>query len=220
MKKGTEAGFTLVELLITALLFSFVIAGLAAIYATAFQQSSRLFGDSKIKTGAVIALRAIQQEMARSTRIEAPNKNSSGSVLAACYNFAVDGTHVESTEPYGSFAFCVKSSAGGSCQGSVTPPCMYYYQFSNSCASPSVVTTSNCGNSVGGSVPVLLVSDIQTSIDPQVSNYFTRAPGQGVYEDNVVRVAFRVNGDPGGSRSRPLFYDVDTALSAQIAVTP
>ncbi|MFH1726727.1 MAG: hypothetical protein ABII00_19130 [Elusimicrobiota bacterium] len=208
-----DAGFSLAELVIASLLFSMVIAGLAAIYGTVFQQSGRILGNSRIKNQAAYALRAMQNQVTVATHLEDPPRGVPGSQLSGCRNAKPDGTRiVPSPEKHGSFGFCLRNTAIRLCQvPGNSPPCLFYYYWPNICPPPQV-TPANCGNPVSGVSPEVLASEVEGGAGG--GNVFERSQ-----EITDVRIAFAVT--KAKTRSHPkLSYAVDTTLHAHFGVSP
>ncbi|MBI5597655.1 MAG: type II secretion system protein [Elusimicrobia bacterium] len=207
------AGFTLVELMLASLIFSMVVAGLAAIYSTAYHQSGRIITDSRLKSTAAIALRQVTQEVVSATRFDEPAPGGSGSVLRGCSNMATDGTQITAAQPVTSFGFCVQNNTNGACTlPDSPPPCLVYYRWPNVCAAPAL-NGGNCGSTVSGVTPFVLASHLEVSADPSMPQYFTRNTGQKSWGTSV-RVAFSVSRDATQSMPKAI-YEVDTIVSGQ-----
>lgn len=208
-----RAGFTLVELMLASLIFSMVVAGLAAIYSTAYHQSGRIITDSRLKSTAAIALRQVTQEVVAATRFYEPAPGASGSYLRGCSNMATDGTVITAAQPVSSFGFCVQGAAQGACAAPDSPPpCLVYYRWPNVCP-PPVLNAGNCGATVNGVAPFVLASHLEVSADPTMPQYFTRNTAQKSWGTSV-RVAFQVSRDATQSMPKAI-YEVDTIVSGQ-----
>ena len=84
MKK--REGFTLMELLVAAIIFSFVVAALATISATAHRHMFQSYRSNQVKTGVLLGMRAIQKNLSVATRIDFPAAAAQGDVLAFAVN--------------------------------------------------------------------------------------------------------------------------------------
>jgi len=225
--KISRSGFTIVELMISSLLFSMVIAALAAIYATAFGQSGRVFREGRTKMMANMSMRSIMREVAQSTRIDLPAKNSAGTQLSGCTNAKSNSTRITTAEPSIRFHFCVRATnraTGQPCDGDPdVAPCLFYYSRSvaGSCVA-SDVTSASCGNNAAVmGVPQLLASGLEVGTGMPGNIYFTRMGGatHKSDEDNAVRVSYKVTRPPFNNMPK-LVYEVDTTASGHFGVRP
>lgn len=215
MRARRPAGFTLVELMLASLIFSMVVAGLAAIYSTAYHQSGRIITDSRLKSTAAIALRQVTQEVVSATRFLEPGPGASGSCLRGCSNVATDGTLITTAQPVTSFGFCVQAATLGSCAApDAPPPCLVYYRWTGpGVCPPPALGAGNCGSTVNGVAPFVLASHLEVSADPTMPQYFTRNTSQKSWGTSV-RVAFQVSRDATPSMPKAI-YEVDTIVSGQ-----
>lgn len=202
-----RAGFTIVELMVASLLFSMVIAALAAIYATAFGQSGTAFREGRAKAMANVSMRVIMRDLSQATIIQLPAAGTSGRHLSGCTNAKADFTGIKNTEPL-RFHFCVRNAT------------LYYYSKIGTTCVASTVSDGNCGNTAGAmGAPELLATELETAINMPANTFFTRSASQFAQEGNAVRAAFKVTRAPVGN-SKKLTFEVDTTMSAHFGVSP
>lgn len=200
-----ERGFTLVELMLATLIFSMVIAGLAAIYSTAFSQSGAVLRDARLKSSAMIAYKDMTQRLVGATRLDSPTATGSGSVLRGCTNMAPDGVQNTTAIGFSSFGFCVQPGAVGACGSATSPaPCLFSYNWPNVCPAPAL-TNANCGNAVSGVPPEMLASRVL--VPAAYANYFVRT-------GNSVRMSFTFRRDATG-KIPTMNYEVSTVGHGQ-----
>lgn len=212
-RAGRPTGFTLVELMLASLIFSMVVAGLAAIYSTAFKQSGKIITDTRVKSTAAIALRHITQQLASVNRIDEPANGASGSVVRACSNVATDGNQITTAVGISAVAFCVQPGTVGLCASpGAPPPCLFYYGFAGICPAPAV-SAANCGTTISGVAPFLLGAHLEASSNPTMPDYFSRSSG-GANTGNLLRVAFQISRDATATQPK-VIYNVDTMVAGQ-----
>ena len=90
-----RTGFTLVELMIAVFIFGYIAASLSTIYSTSHSYLFQNYRNNIIKTGVLLSMRAIQNNLPAATRVDAPAAGAAGSVLA----FAVNVDKVTSCYP-------------------------------------------------------------------------------------------------------------------------
>lgn len=214
-KLKNASGFTLVELMLATLIFSMVIAGLAAIYTTAFSQSGAVLRDARLKSTAMISFKTITQGLVSATRLDSPAKNGSGAILSGCTNMAPDGVQNTAALSFGSFAYCVQPNAVGLCQdpndpNSVRPaPCLFSYTWTNTCPPPGV-TVANCGNSIGGVAGAFMASRVM--VPTGLPNYFVRTTAMAAGNQVHIGMVFQRN----ASGKIPMMqFRVDTVANTQ-----
>lgn len=227
---GRRAGFTLVELMIASMIFSMVIAGLAAIYTTALSQTGFVVMNTKVLAMGNVAWRALAREFPSATFIYAPPKDGRGQFLEGCNHIAPDLVNFQAFIPDApapetfprTFAFCVQTGVTPNCPAApaVIAPipanpqgCLFYYQWSAACFDPGV-TAANCGLSISGVEPVMLASLLETNPAVPGGAFFSRAPAD-LGLPNGVRVGFQVRRSPKKLGQVPAVYAVDELLSAQ-----
>ncbi len=215
-----RAGFTLVELMIASLIFSMVIAGLAAIYSTAFSQSTRVLTETRAQGMGIISLRSLETEVSFASKIDEPIKNAAGPVLRGCWNVATDGQDVTvyvngPKPPLHTFAFCAQPAATNGCTGNNAPECLFYYRWDAACVNPGL-TTANCGSVVMGVTPTMIASNV-THLPGNVP-YFSRVPSDSTM-DNGIRAAFIAN-QPATPAHPLVSYQIDVLLESQFNGLP
>lgn len=224
-----RSGFTLVELMVSSLLFSLVIAALSAIYSTAFGQSGKAFREGRVKAMALGSMKAIMKHVGESNRIDLPTRTGGGITgrhLTGCSNQAPDGARITPSENVTRFHFCVRLTnlpPGRACDGEPDPaPCMFYYTKENASACvASDVTDANCGTATSAmGSPRFLASGLEINAGMPANGYFTRAPGALLAgEANSVRMTYKVTRAPVGNGKKTI-YIVDTTASGQFGVFP
>jgi prepilin-type N-terminal cleavage/methylation domain-containing protein len=102
-------GFTLVELIISVLIFSFMMASMATVYSTANRYMFQNYRGNVIKSSAGLSMKAIQSTLSTATRIDLPAYGNTGTVLAYAAN--VDQTTgcypITTVAPAAWYYFCV-----------------------------------------------------------------------------------------------------------------
>lgn len=209
-KLKRASGFTLVELMLATLIFSMVIAGLAAVYTTAFSQSGAVLRDARLKSTAMISFKRMTATLVSATRLDSPAKNGSGAVLSGCRNMAPDGQQNTTAQIFGSFAFCVQPAAIGGCGTPTAPsPCLFAYSWDNICPAPGV-TAANCGNSLSGVTPEFMASRVMAPAG--IPNYFVRTTAMAA--GNQVHIGMVFQRDATG-KIPTMQFRVDTVANTQ-----
>ncbi|MFH1618735.1 MAG: type II secretion system protein [bacterium] len=200
-KRNGSEGFTLVEVLVAVLIFSLVITGLAAIYATSQRYLSQSFKQNLIKGEIAMAAKTVTRALNLATRIDSPASGQEGDTLAFAVNIAEDGCRpMVSGPPTEWYYFCAKSKGviSGIPRGDL-------YMHSGSVTdvvacpanSPTSITYSvgSCGDSSGK----LILKDM--SCDPVSGcNWVKRnAPdGEGA---NDIKIKLTVEKNPSATES-------------------
>lgn len=218
----SEAGFTLVELLLAVVIFSMVMGGLAVIHSSAFKQGGRMVYDARIKHMATISQRALQMEITEATLLEIPALGASGRHVRGYKNVAVDGFQPMSGNAGDTkwFHFCVSNNIVGSCGLTNYPVgCLWYYSAPG--AAPPVIDDGVCGNAAGGVTPQLLATHITSTVAGVVGTdaYFTRDPANGVQEDNQVRANFRMMQGATQNIGSPIRFELDSNFNMNFSGT-
>ncbi len=241
----TRPGFTLAELILAVIIFSFMATSLATIYSTANRHMFQNYRTNIVKSNVGLAMRAIQNTMAGATRLDLPAYNSSGNVLAfatnvdqntGCYpvntaalSAAVIGTQVSPASPPTWHYFCVAQDA-------TTPgvTALYYHTApitgGTGCdvASPSTWNgtgpagyPSYCGFGGGGTVTLLM--QIKDNAAPvAIQDFFSRRNSDGVYEKDLVLIRLRSFWSASyrgfGKSQRDVDFSLTSAAKANIPV--
>ena len=171
-----HSAFTLVELIVATMIFSFMSLSMLSIYYAANKHVFQNYRSDKVKADLSTAMRAVGSVLAQSTRIDSPAKYSSGNVLLTAANvesgsspcYPMVSSSFDSSAPAPTWhMFCV---TGGN---------LYYYSgnisysSANACPNPTVTSFSNPGAGVvcgsTGNNMMLLASNITTA-----QNIFSR----------------------------------------------
>lgn len=205
-----SSGFTLVELMLATLIFSMVIAGLAAIYTTAFSQSGAVMRDARLKTSAMIAFKRMNMMLNGATRLDAPAKGTTGTILRGCSNMAPDGVRNTTAVGFGSFAFCIQTGAVGGCGTTASPaPCLFSYEWPGVCPSPAV-GAGTCGGAISGQSPEMLSSRVL--VPNGRADYFERTTTMAAGNQVNIGMAFQRD---GVGKIPTMRYEVTTVAHAQ-----
>lgn len=214
-----RAGFTLVELIIAVFIFGYMAASLSTIYATSHRHMFQNYRSNTIKTGALVSMRAIQNNIVPATRVDSPGPGAQSNILA----FAVNVDQMSSCYPINSAMnaswhyFCLANDSS-------TPGfrSLYYHTGNlpggNPCTSstPSIWNGSypvaRCGSS-GGTITKLS----QFITTPATGgSLFSRRTADGVNDTGSVRVRLRAFWPAAsrglGSAQRDLDFSLDTVL--------
>lgn len=219
-RRGRNGGFTLVEILVAVFIFSMVMAGLSAIYSTAYRQGYRTLRDMHLKTGGARALREIQAELQTATLIEQPANGAAGSILSgfknymATYNPSDPYIRISQSEAVEWFYFCVSGPFSGRCEDGVPtvyhkPMCLWRY--SGTGTTVPIPAPANCGDAPG-----VIVASGLTSDELGNGSFFSRSSADGVDERNQVRVNW-VMRIPATNTQPPLAYNADATFNLQFS---
>lgn len=219
-------GFTLAELVLSVLIFSFIAASLATIVSTTNRHVFQNYRKNIIKTNVLLAMKRIQNNLAVATRVDLPLPGTAGNVLA----FAVN---IDQGRTPPSYPGCYPIIAG--------PPASWHYfclasgnlyyhtgtlntNGMSACGNPAALTWGTGGYGVAGGCGTggeLLISNVIPMLTG--TTLFSRHPSDNVLEADVVRVKLRsqwVAGAPGvglGGSQRDVDFRLDTALKFNIS---
>jgi len=223
MKK--RRGFTLAELMMAVFIFSFVAASLATIYSTANRHMFQNYRRNIVKTGVLVSMRAIQNNLSVATRVDLPLLNEQGTVLA----FAVN---VDQGQPPG-YLGCYPISAAD--QASWHYFCLandplipgsrsLYYHTGTIAGGPPCGDTAalNWDPNTGYAVPVCgpggggKVTLLMQYVPPDPYKPFSRRASEGINEHDTVRVTLRsvwsASGRGFGSSQRDVDFSLDSVV--------
>ncbi len=190
-----RAGFTLAELIITTLIFGFMVTSLATIYSTANKHMFQNYRINTFKSNASIAMKTITTRLQEANRIDAPGLNVSGSILAFAVNIdKMSGCYpVNPAEVSSWHYFCHSSQITADCPSG---SCLYYHTavIAGGGICPSgpawsgIYPVAFCGPGGGGTVTLL-------------SSYlFPRIPAPALFSRGassaIVNISLRVRWDP------------------------
>jgi hypothetical protein len=86
MKTRNRKAFTLVELLVSTLIFAFMVMSMTTIYTTANNHLFQTGRQNVVKSNSSVAVKAISQMLSMANRIDAPAAGASGNILAFAIN--------------------------------------------------------------------------------------------------------------------------------------
>jgi prepilin-type N-terminal cleavage/methylation domain-containing protein len=229
MKK--RQGFTLAELILAVLIFSFMMTSLATIYSTSSRNMFQNYRVNIIKTNVGVAMRAVQNNLSAATKITSPCLPKdpfppnpcipAGNILA----FATNVDQLTGCYPVGPgnaawHYFCIAPDP-------VSPSMndLYYHTGTiaggSGCASAAPTTWNGpypafCGLGGGGTVTILMQA---ASPNP---DFFSRRAADGVYEQDAVRVKLRslwsASGRGFGKAQRDVDFTMDTVIHVHRSV--
>lgn len=236
-----EEGFSLTELIVVVLIGGMVLMGLAAIHGSSFRQGLNLFGESRIKTMAELAMTALRMQASRAAFVASPiSGNPNGSRSFSGYiNIAADGSGGWRTlvpnEPSSWFHFCVSPdgvsvpSCGAADARQNPPPCLFLYTgpLAGGAVPPrgwgnQPILDGNCGQGVPGADRQLLAAGIRPLPRPgqPPAPYFVRG-WEGASRQQV-RMRMEIRQPPGApgrpSVLREFILPLDTTVSLQMSL--
>ncbi len=216
-----RSGFTLVELIIAVFIFGYIAASMSTIYSTSHSYMFQNYRNNIIKTGVLLSMRAVQNNLVSATRVDAPAAGGVGSVLA----FAVNVDKTTSCYPVNSLApvswhyFCLADDAS-------TPgfKSLYYHTgqlpAGTPCGnvSPSIwngaYPVPTCGAALAGQT----VTKLMQYADTSAGYLFSRRASEGINDSGSVRVVLRsrwIAASRGmGSAQRNVDFTMDTVIRA------
>ncbi|MCM2268325.1 MAG: type II secretion system GspH family protein [Elusimicrobiales bacterium] len=213
MKK--RPGFTLAELILAVMIFGFMATSLATIYSTSNRHMFQNYRANVIKTNVGIAMRAVQNTLSTSTRLDVPAYGASGNILA----FASNVDQVTGCYPVGPgearwHYFCIAPDANIPAINS-----LYYHTGTIAGGTGCAVAAPSlwgggypafCGFFGGGTVTLLMQATRPTP------TFFSRAAVDGVNERDIVRVRLRslwsASGRGFGKSQRDVDFTLDSAV--------
>lgn len=224
--------FTLVELIIAILLFSYMAASLSTVYSTANRHMFQNYRRNAVKSDVALAMRAIQNNLAAATRIDLPARNAQSNVLA----FAVNVDQLTACYPVNPAVpaswhyFCLAADP-------LIPTSMnLYYHRANlpagtPCgrANPSIwgvaYPVPACGQNLGGQTVTQLMRHVvaggHVRVPPPANGMmFSRRTAEGADFTGAVRVTLRsywTAADRGFATSqRDIDFVLDSVVNATI----
>ena len=239
----TRPGFTLAELLLAVIIFSFMMTSLATIYSTANRNMFQNYRANIVKTNVGIAMRAIQNTLVGATRLDTPIYGASGNILAfatnvdqntGCYPVNTDasssrliqGVYLSAASPPAWHYFCVAQDA-------TTPgvTALYYHTGliplgppGTGCdsATPAIWDRNGangypafCGFEGGGTV-TLLMQIKDNSAPVVIPPLFSRSNADNVYEKDLVLVRLRSYWSASSRGFGKSQRDVDFSLASAV----
>lgn len=202
MKFKFRRAFTLTELLISSLIFGFMLLSMATIYSTANKHLFQNYRQNALKTSALIGLQSITARLQEANRIDLPAPNTAGNSLAFAVNIdQLTGCYPINSKPTAPAAtwhvFCHAPAVNGACPFG---NCLWHHSGTKGggggCPNapfwaglgsyPAIV----CGVSGGNSI-VQLASNIDVT-----TPIFSRRAADNVIGTDIVKVMLHVLWDP------------------------
>lgn len=208
-----KSGFTLVELVIAIMIFSFMMISLVTIYATSNRHMFQSYRENVVKSNLNVAMKTIQNALSKATRIDEPSSGSSSNNL----KFATNVDSITDCRPLVTGVsvewhyFCLN----------VTNKRLYYYKntISGTVSCPSLTTlwspsyTGEC-TSTDPNNPNLLLEYAVTDDSVMGEAYLfsrkqTSTEPKEKTEPDQVRIVLRVDWQP------PKYDDIDLTKAAR-----
>ena len=199
-------GFTLAELILAVLIFSFMMTSLATIYSTSSRNMFQNYRGDVIKTNVGVAMRAVHNNLAVATRIDAPAAGDAGDILdfatnvdqiTGCYPVYNDPLKVNDDPAWHHFCIGPDPDPVLAAQGVRD---LFYHTApitgGTGCSSVAPTTwggvypvpAGSCGQALGGPTVLLLMQF--ASPNPV---FFSRRPTETVLVNGVAKVTQGVN---------------------------
>ncbi len=225
----TRGAFTLIEVMVAVLIFSYMIASLATIYSTSQRHFFQNYRSDVIKTGVVVAMKALQNTLPTATRIDWPARNARDTVLKFASNVdQLTGCYpINPALPSTWYLFCLGNDAS-------TPgyQSLYYYNgnvggssAATACgkAAPAIFNPNlyyavpNCGGTPGA-------TKLMQYAVPSAGYIFSRIPADGAAAPGAVRVSLRsfwqATAHSFGRAQHDVDFSMNTLLQGQVPYTP
>lgn len=230
MKK--KQAFTLIEMMVALIIFSFMLMSMSSIYITAEKHMFQNYRSDRMRTSLTAAMKFLKTTMAQASRIDSPAFGNNSNILAFASNvdpagcYPIDGVAANSRWHYFCMANCPAGYIGIT-PGYSTPQCLYYHTKAISggggCPNgaawdPNSSYPITCGiQTRGAGESVVLLAPFIAK--PQNSpNLFSRLTSV-TPERNTVRAALRLWWTPSVSLqnvSRPVDITMETYLTANM----
>lgn len=213
----TRNAFTLVELMVALMLFGFMSAAMASIYATANRHMFQDYRGNMVKSNVTVAMRSIANIMSQATRIDAPGSNSTGNILAVATNIdQLTGCYpVKSGVPVTLHYFCANGANFWYSFKTIAPPAGCSCPPSAAALPATCATTraypSVCGSGGGGTWVKLIPGYLDTS-----SNLFSRQAAKNVNDLMSVHVGLSAQWTPPAGLNtvqRTVSFTLESAFS-------
>lgn len=210
IRRASEGGFTLIELILALSLSTFVLVGIVSVTASVlrhhFDQIRR--GEANVQT--LYSLQQLNVELEEATHI-VPNypPTTGSSVLKGCKNYSArlvsigDGTgRYDTTRNSEYFVYCVRSDGNDSSGNAMYSLIRYAGTTCSSMGNPEAA----CGS--GGTFSVVALNRFYPQYP--ATNYFFRT------NDRRVRVSYILGvSTPTTNVPNPVFFRVDTTISPE-----
>ncbi|MEW5951736.1 MAG: prepilin-type N-terminal cleavage/methylation domain-containing protein [Elusimicrobia bacterium] len=229
MKK--RKAFTLVEMMVALVIFSFMLMSMSSIYITAEKHMFQNYRHDRMRTSLTSAMKFLKTTMAQASRIDSPVFGNNSNILAFASNvdpngcYPIDGVAANSRWHY----FCMTNCPAGYTgitPGYGTPQCLYYHTQAiaggggcpgGAAWNPGGAYPLTCGIQTRGAGETVTLLMPFVATPPNAPNFlFSRS---GTLERNTVRAAIRLWWTPPVSLqnvSRPLDTTMETYLSANM----
>jgi len=183
-----KKGFTLTELFIALMIFSFMATSMVTIYSTITRHMFQNYRQDVWKISTALAMRTIQQNLLAATRIDLPAVGGWSNDLRFAVNIdQLTGCYpIKPGDPVTWHRFYLTGSQLFYCSGNIAG--------GTGCAStaPSLWAP----NYACASAPVLLLDHVTTWTGMVTMPLFSRQSAQGVNEKGAVAVNLRIHWDP------------------------
>lgn len=223
--KAYRGGFTLPEVLLALMIFSFMSVSLATLYSTANRHMFQNYRHNTIATNADLAMRVIQNKLAQATRLDVPKLNQSGNQLGVAENVdQISGCYpVSAGSPVVWHYFCLGQDAA---DPAVTD--LYYHTgtLAGGPGCPAAAGTWSgvypvpvCGAAIGGQTVTVLMQFIATPANPS-GRVFSRSTADGPIGSDEVAVNLRsfwdstARGFGGSKRQKNVDFSLSSVLRA------
>lgn len=207
-------GFTLMELLVASVIFSFVIAALVTISSTAHRHMFQSHRSNVVKTGVLLGMRSIQNNLSVATRLDVPAAAGQDDRLA----FAVNVDQTTGCYPVGpgnvtAHYYCLLNGVlyhhAVGIAGDSTPACSAMTVPGNPFTAARYPVA--CGPGGGGTV-TLLTRDVV----PVTTLFSRRGLIDGVYEMDTVMVRLRSVWSAAAVGADATARDVDFSMNTVV----
>ncbi|MDD2804586.1 MAG: type II secretion system protein [Elusimicrobiales bacterium] len=213
--------FTLVELIISVFIFSYIAASLATIYSTTNRHMFQNYRRNVIKTDVLVSMRAIQAGLTQATRLDLPAPGTQNNVLAFAFNvdqnsscYPVNGALTASWHYYCRGADPLIAGSWNLYHHTADLPA------GTPCGNPAasvwngVYPVPNCGANIGGQTVTLMMRHVS----PPSGFMFSRRAVDGVDAVGAVRVTLRSFWSAAGRGFGASQRDVDFSLDSVVTV--
>ena len=188
-----HSAFTLVEVLIAVMMSAYIALAMAAIYSTASRHMFQDYRSNIVKGNLGVAMRAINNAVTQSNRIDAPAPGTSGFTLAVVANMdqLSNCAPIMAGQPVLVHYFCINAAAG-------ITSLNYYYRTVNppaACACPTTALAVGACNvtyppTCAGPTPNWTYIKLADNMDTSAS-MFSRVAGDYVNDNMSVGVNLR-----------------------------
>lgn len=213
--------------MIATLIFGFMISSLATIYATANKHMFQQYRQNSVKSAASVAMKDIVNNLMAANRIDAPNYNAAGNILAFAVNIDqgyspnYQGCRISAVADAPTWHyFCLSGNTLYHHTGTISPvPSLCSASTISNPFTPTSYPVASCG---GGYGTVTQLSNMVTTV-AGIDALFSRKNAHNVYEQDQVKIVLRLYWDPAatltvGSGLRTSGRVIDTTLIGNVKV--